>query len=157
SFAIDAPFRATSPVVDGRIAPGEYGSPIEVTFEGDANPGRMYLWYKSRSKTPDDLSVRVQAAHTDRSLFLAFRVRDQFVDASERDAKVPFANDAVEVYINGDHVANDLLPSLLARSLLTRGCPFDNCEALQLIADAGGHQFTGTTAFTNSDWKVGAS
>src|SRR5262249_43286890 len=66
SFVIDAPFRATSPLADGRIAPGEYGSGIEVTFEGDANPGRMYRWYKSRFKTPDDLSVRILTAHNNR-------------------------------------------------------------------------------------------
>src|SRR5262249_16927018 len=86
SFAIDAPSREPSPVADGRIAPGEYGSGLDIRFEGDTNPGRMYLWFKSRSKTPDDLSVRIHAVHTARSLFLAFAVRDQFVDASELDA-----------------------------------------------------------------------
>jgi tetratricopeptide (TPR) repeat protein len=151
SFAIDAAFSAKTPVADGRIAPGEYGSGIEVTFDGDANPGRMYLWYKSRSKTPDDLSARLHTAYTDRSLFLAFLIRDQFLDAGELDARVPSSNDAVEVFINGDLVANDLIPWLL---------PFDrpgNREGFQLIADAGGHQFTSTAAFTNADWKVGTS
>jgi tetratricopeptide (TPR) repeat protein len=151
SFAIDAPFRATSPLADGRITPGEYGSGIQVAFEGDANPGRMYLWYKSRSKTPDDLSALVHAAYTDRSLFLAFLVRDQFVDAGELDAKVPTANDAVEVFINGDRVANDLIPWFRASERS------ENREGFQLVADAGGHQFTGTEAFTNADWKVGTT
>jgi tetratricopeptide (TPR) repeat protein len=155
SFAIDAPFRTTSLVADGRIAPGEYGPGVEATFDGDTNPGRLYLWYKSRSKTPDDLSVRVYSAHNDRSLFLAFLVRDQFVDAGEIDAKSPQWNDAVEVYINGDSVANDLTTVLLPSG--TAHGTAGNREGFQLIADAGGHQRTGTTAFTNADWKVGTS
>ena len=107
---------------------------------------------KSRSKTPDDLSVRVHTAYTERSLFLAFRVRDQFVDASEMDARVPWLNDSVEVFINGDHVANDHVPGFLDH-LSVAG----NREGFQLVADAGGHQSTWTRAFTNADWKVGTS
>ena len=152
SFTIDAPFRAVSPVADGRIAPGEYGPGIEVRFDDDANPGRLWSWGKSRSKTPDDLSVRVHAAHTDRSLFLAFRVRDQFVDASELDARVPWWNDSVEVYINGDHRSNDSVPGFLFPCV-----PLGNREGFQLIADAGGHQSTRATGFTDADWKLGTS
>jgi hypothetical protein len=143
SFTIEAPFRAVSPVADGRIAPGEYGPGVEATFDGDTNPGRLWAGDKSRSKAPDDLSVRVHAAHTDRSLFLAFQVRDQFVDVSERYARTPWLNDFVDVFINGDHVANDIPPG--------------NREGFQLIADAGGHQQTIARDFTNRDWKVGTS
>ena len=50
SFTIDAPFRAVSPVADGRIAPGEYGPGIEVRFDDDANPGR--LWTLGASRAP---------------------------------------------------------------------------------------------------------
>jgi tetratricopeptide (TPR) repeat protein len=144
SFTIDARFRAVSPVADGRIAPGEYGPGIEVGFDGDANPGRLGTEGKSRSKTPDDLSVLVQTAYTDRSLFLAFRVRDQFVDAS----------DSVDVFINGDHVANDMAPGFVAPC---PPCTRGNREGFQLNADAGGHQSTGATGFTKDDWKVGTS
>jgi hypothetical protein len=151
SFTIEAPLRAVSPVADGRIAPGEYGPSIEATFDDDANPGRMYLGYKSRSKTPEDLSVRVHAAHTDRSLFLAFLVRDQFVDASEQDAKHPFFNDSVEVFINGDNVANDVTPGLFVVG------ETGNREGFQLVADAEGHQYTVGEALTNADWKIGTS
>jgi hypothetical protein len=151
SFKIEAPFRAGGPVADGRIVPGEYPPGIEARFDDDANPGRMYHWYKSRAKAPDDLSVLVHAAHTDRSLFLAFRVRDQVVDASERDAKHPFFNDSIEVFINGDLVANDTTPGLF--SVGETG----NREGFQLVADAAGHQFTVGEALTNADWKVGTS
>jgi tetratricopeptide (TPR) repeat protein len=153
SFTIEAPFLAKSPVADGRIAPGEYGPGIEVTFEGDINPGRRYLWSKLLSKTPDDLSFRVHTAYTDRSLFLAFQVRDQFIDAGEEDAQSPWQNDSVDVWINGDQVANDWLP---VSAGLTPDPP-RNREALWLIGDAGGHQFTGSSGFANADWKAGSS
>jgi tetratricopeptide (TPR) repeat protein len=151
SCRIEAPFRAASPVADGRIAPGEYGPGMEAAFDDDANPGRLWAWGQSRSKTPDDLSVRVHASHTDHSLFLAFLVRDQFVDASEVDAKIPSNNDSVEVFINGDQVANDAIPKFLDNA------ETDNREGFQLVADAAGHQFTLGTAFTNMDWKAGTS
>jgi tetratricopeptide (TPR) repeat protein len=152
SFTIDAPFHAVSPVADGRIAPGEYGPGVQATFDDDANPGRLFAGGKPRSKAPDDLSVRVHAAHTDRSLFLAFRVRDQFVDAGERDARAPWWNDSVEVYINGDHRSNDSVPGLIFPCV-----PLGNHEGFQLIADAGGHRSTRATGLTDADWKLGTS
>ena len=147
SFTIEAPFRTASPVADGRITPGEYGPGVDATFDGDTNPGRLWAWGKSRSKTPDDLSARVHTAYTDRSLFLAFQIRDQFVDAGDRVQTNPTFNDSVEVFINGDHVAKYLtrLPGMGTR------------EGFQLVADAGGHQYTHSRDFTDSDWKVGTS
>jgi tetratricopeptide (TPR) repeat protein len=150
SFTIEAPFRAASPVADGRIAPGEYGPGIEATFDGDANLGRLWAGSKSRSKPPDDLSMRISTAYTDRSLFLAFQVRDQLVVAAEQNAKIPRDNDAIAVFINGDQVANDMLPTP------TAGSPPGNREGFQLGADAAGHQYT-NSSFTNADWKVGTS
>jgi hypothetical protein len=151
-FTIDAPFRAVSPVADGRIDPGEYGPGIEVRFDGDANPGRLLAGLKSRSKAPDDLSFWVHTAYTERSLFLAFRVRDQYVDASEIDASMPFLNDSVSVFINGDHRTNDHIPGFFVP------CPVPSSrEGFWLIADAGGHQYTDTSAFNSADWKAGTS
>jgi tetratricopeptide (TPR) repeat protein len=147
SFRIEAPFRAVSPVADGRIAPGEYGSSVQARFDDDANPGRLWAWGKSRSKSADDLSVWVHAAHTDRSLFLAFNVSDQFIDTSGE------FDDGIQVFINGDLVANDMPPGFLAN---TTG----NREGFHLTADAGGHQrtdFMGFSSFSNADWKVGTS
>jgi hypothetical protein len=151
SFAIEAPFRAVSPVADGRIGPGEYGPSVEATFDHDTNPGRLWAGSRSRSKTADDLSVQIHTAYTEQSLFLAFRVRDQHVNAGERDARAPWGNDSVEVYINGDHVANDMPPGLLG--------PFGigNREGFHLIADAGGQQYTDASGFGNAGWKVGTS
>jgi non-specific serine/threonine protein kinase/serine/threonine-protein kinase len=140
SFTIEAPFRAVSPVADGRVAPGEYGPGIEARFDDDVNPGLLSAHSRSGSKAPDDLSVQIHTAYTDRSLFLAFRVRDQFVDVSERYAREPWRNDFVDVFINGDHVANDIPPG--------------NREGFQLLADAGGHQQTAIASFTNADWKA---
>jgi tetratricopeptide (TPR) repeat protein len=150
SFTIEVPFRATSPVADGRIAPGEYGPGIEATFDGDTNRGGQPAG--GTAKTPDDLSVRIYTAHTHRSLFLAFHVRDQLIVAGEQNAKTAWENDSVGVYINGDQVGNDMLPAVAADGFVPHG----NREGFQIIADAAGHQAT-NASFTNADWKVGTS
>jgi serine/threonine protein kinase/tetratricopeptide (TPR) repeat protein len=150
SFAIEAPFRAKSPVADGRIEPREYGPGIEARFDRDTNPGRLYAFFKSRSKTPDDLSAVIYTAHTDQSLFVAFRVRDQFVDDSDLDAHIAHWNDSVQVYINGDHVANDLTPVFLTGQT-------GNPEGFQLTADAAGHRDAAPAEFAKAAWKVGTS
>jgi hypothetical protein len=150
SFTIEAPFRSASPVPDGQTAPGEYGPGVDAKFDDDVNPGRLWLWGKSRTKTPDDLSVRVHAAYTDRSLFLAFHVRDQFVSVDEDKRANATLNDSVEVFINGDQVANDM-------TFVYDRNPIGNREGFQLIADAGSHQLTVPESFTNAHWKVGTS
>jgi tetratricopeptide (TPR) repeat protein len=150
SFTIEAPFRAKSPVADGLITPGEYGPGVEARFDDDGNPGRMWTWSKSRSKTPDDLSARVHAAYTERSLFLAFQVRDQFVSVDEAKKANPYLNDDVEVFINGDQVANDL-------TFVFSTNPIGSREGFQIVADAAGHQMTGPASFKNADWKAGTT
>jgi serine/threonine protein kinase/tetratricopeptide (TPR) repeat protein len=150
SFTIEAPFRSRSPIADGRIGAEEYGPGIEATFDGDTNPGRLYAWANSHSKTPEDLSVRVHTAYTDRSLFLAFQVRDQLVYVSELSGIQTWRNDSVEVCLNGDHVANDLTPVWGTAGV-------GNREGFQLVADARGRQNTMSVDFTNADWKVGTS
>ncbi len=148
-----------SPVADGRIDGEEYGPGIEITFEGDANPGRLYhgpilphRLGKSHSKTPDDLSVRVFTAYTDQSLFFAFRVRDQFVDIGEMDANAPEWNDGVQLFINGDQVANDLTP---VSAYLTGHV--GNREGFSLVADANGHRHAEPSDLTGAGWIVGTS
>jgi tetratricopeptide (TPR) repeat protein len=151
SFAIEAPFRDRSPVADGRLGPEEYGPGIEVTFD-DTNPGRLE-GRESRSKTPDDLSVRIHLGYTDRSLFLAFRVRDQFVYASENNARAPHKNDGVYVHINGDQVANDMNPVFWPSG--PAGAM--NREGFVLYCDAAGHRGNGPDDATDAEWKAGTS
>jgi serine/threonine protein kinase/tetratricopeptide (TPR) repeat protein len=150
AFTIEAPFRAAGPVADGRISPGEYGPGVDAGFDDDTNPGRLYAWGKSDRKQPDDLGVSVHAAYTARSLYLAFRVRDQFVRAGEAKENVPIFYDSVEVFINGDRVANDM-------TFVNSVNPIGDREGFQIVADAAGHQLTIPESFKNADWKVGAS
>jgi hypothetical protein len=152
-LTIDVPFRATSPVADGRIEPAEYGPGLEVTFDDDANPGRLYSWMKAHPKTPDDLSVRMHVAYTKRSLFLAFRVRDQYVDAGGSATAPPWENDSIDVVIDGDCVANDQLAIIRFDDT----GPPENSEGFQVEADAGGRKLTGSASFSNADWKAGTS
>src|SRR5262249_4924784 len=83
-------------------------------------------------------------------LFLAFQVRDQFLDVSEQGSRAALTYDGVEVFINGDQVANDLTP-------VSTVVPNGNREGFQLSADAKGHQGTNSLDCTNADWKVGTS
>ena len=146
-LVIEAPFRPSSPVADGRIDPGEYGPAIDVEFSTDANPGRILdvIDLVDLFKTPEDLSYRVSAAHSEQSLFLAFEVRDQFIDDQEWDRLAVHQNDSVDLYINGDLVANDLI-----RGMTYRG----NREGFQILCDAAGHRFSSGVDLTNDDWSA---
>jgi hypothetical protein len=148
---INAPYRPESPVADGRIGPGEYGDGEGFAFDfaADRNPGRSYLFDETTraTKDPSDLSVRMHAAHTSTALFLAFRVRDQSVQADPVAAKVPYLNDGVELFLDGDRMPNDLTP------VTYRG----NLEGFQIIADALGNRFSSAPTVGNTRWKVGTS
>src|SRR5262249_54537629 len=147
---IEAPFRTDSVVADGRIDTGEYGPAIAVRFDDESNPGRLWAWGTSRRKAPDDLSIRLHASHTGRSLFLALQVRDQLVHPGDAKDANPVANDAVEIFINGDQVANDL-------TFVSNGSPIRNHEGFQLVADVVGRQYATPDSISNSEWKVGTS
>jgi tetratricopeptide (TPR) repeat protein len=151
-LTIDAPYRSVAPVADGRIDEGEYGSGVDAVFDDDANPGRMCTMLDGRPRGPGDLSFRLLAAHSDASLFLAFRVRDQFLDDQRSDRRIGSPrfnfNDAAQVFINGDLVANDM-PGYWS------GVENGNREGFQVLADVLGQKLTVSTEFGNDDWKVG--
>jgi hypothetical protein len=160
-----ATYAKTTPAADGVIGPKEYGPAVLIQWTG-GNTQTAFQRYLSdptkspipgdlttapvvidptTAKRPDDLSVEAYAAYTKTSLFLAFRVHDQFVDAQEVDREQPYWNDSVEVFIDGDRVANDFFHAQGQRG---------TAEGFQLIADAAGHQHTSSRDFTNSDWKA---
>jgi serine/threonine protein kinase len=140
--------RPTAPVADGLIGPSEYGPAVEVDFSEVSRFGALAagIGNPALSKTPADLSVRLQAACSDRSLFLAFSVRDQFIDTPAADQPNPHLNDCVEVFLDGDHALNDFNPN----NESTTG----SREGFQLLTGAAGHQQTVSADFTNSDWKA---
>jgi serine/threonine protein kinase len=148
---IDAPYLAKPPVVDGRIGPGEYGEGggFAFNFAEDLNPGRLYIFDETTrsNKDPADLSARLFAAHTSTALYLAVRVRDQFIRADPVAAKVPFLNDSVELFLDGDRVPNELLSFTWA----------GNREGFQLIADSLGNRFCSAPEVGDTRWKVGTS
>jgi hypothetical protein len=149
---IDAPFQATSPVADGRIEPGEYGDGDGFAFDfaRDPNPGGSYLCSDLGfatllgTKELSDLSVRMHAVHTTTALSLAFRVRDQSVRAHPVGAYAPWLNDLVQVYLDGDRVAND------HTAVRHEG----NREGFYIGADVLGNH---NSDFLSGDWKVGTS
>lgn len=140
-LTIAAPYRATSPVADGEIGEGEYGPGLPIDFTADHNPGRLSLQSRDRTRRRDDLSFTLHAAHTLTDLFLAFRVRDQFLD--DEISTDPVFNDMVEIFIDGDRVPNDFFLAGGSR------------EGFQLITDTRGIQWTMAMDFFNVDWTVG--
>ena len=134
-----APYCANSPVVDGVVQEAEYGQAryVDFTFTANSRFGALVprMPDPKTSKTPDDLSVRIRAVYTDRSLFLAFQVRDQFVDDEESDRGRPQCNDGLEIFLDGDRVSNDYSWPIGHAAI---GSP----EGFQLIANAAGHQLT---------------
>jgi Carbohydrate family 9 binding domain-like len=156
--AIDAVFKKVSPVADGAIGKDEYGPPVTMAWTKDNTLAAFHHYLldpetkgifkdPTESKQPDDLSMEVYAAYTDRSLFLAFRVHDQFVDA-EIEEERPELDDGVEVFIDGDGVPNDFVPNDAVLGGV-RGSK----EGFQIGGNAAGQQFTKSQDFTNADWK----
>jgi hypothetical protein len=144
SWTIDAPLKAVAPTLDGRIRPDEYGPVYDARFDDAGNPGRLYTHTPARSKALEDHRYRLRAAHTARALYLAFQVSDQDVQVDPRTADRPHLNDCIELFIDADHISNDLGP--FAGNLSRAG--------FQVDADAEGHQSTAASDLTNSDWKV---
>jgi hypothetical protein len=155
--AIIAEFKNTSPVADGVIGPNEYGPPIAMSWtEGSMLAGfnarlldpatQNYVADPTTGKAASDLSMDMRAAYTKTSLFLAFHVHDQFVDAQESDRNIPFYNDDVEVFIDGDGAFNDFG--------IGGATATGSSEGFQLLVNAAGHQFTASRDFTNADWKA---
>jgi hypothetical protein len=81
--------------------------------------------------------------HTSTALYLAFRVRDQAVPARPEDALAPWQN-CVEVYLDGDRVANDYTPAMFGGSR----------EGFPLGADVLGNRFRGPSDVDDARWKV---
>jgi WD40 repeat protein len=104
----------------------------------------------SETVPPQDLSFALYAAHTRRSLFLAFRVTDDFIDDQPEDDDRVFCNDSVELFIDGDRVPNDYA---LIQPIDKGGTR----EGFQVSADSRGRQFTKSWDFTSRDWRVGTS
>jgi tetratricopeptide (TPR) repeat protein len=141
---IDAPLQLIPPTADGRIEPGEYGDGdgFSFDFSRDPNPGGSYLLIHEdlppqELKDASDLSVVMHAVHSPTALFLAFKVRDQVVAADPR--KIVWDNDCVEVYLDGDGVANDATPAMMGESH----------EGFRVEADVLGNP-------TDPRWKTGA-
>lgn len=159
--ALIAVFRRNSPTADGIIGAKEYGEGLPVTWTaGNTLAAFQHEFYSptdssvrqnaTKNKGARDLSLIVHAAYTNKSLFLAFHVHDQFIDAQEVDGETPNQNDGVEVFIDGDGVPNDFgLGRKADGTLYTVGSK----EGFQLLVDAAGHQLTAAQDFKDSDWK----
>jgi len=95
------------PVLDGRILEGEYAEAVPVYVELSAPtrlPGVGFNW-DDPPDDPTDLNFATLALYTSTDLFIAVDVED---DTFHDDSDQIWQNDGVELYIDGDLVANDL-------------------------------------------------
>ena len=112
-LSLVAPFAFTAPTVDGVIALNEYRDPgYFMSFTDELNPSRMTASTLTTESSPltkslSDLSAWVYFAYTNSALYVAVNVTDQFVATSSWTA---YYNDVVEIFIDGDMVANDYVP-----------------------------------------------
>jgi Carbohydrate family 9 binding domain-like len=146
-------YRELSPVADGVIGEKEYGPGVTITWTADNTLAAFehVIGDSTSNKPPGDLSISLQTAYTNTSLFFAFRVKDQFVDAQKTDQPPATFNDGVEVFIDGDRVSNDFGQGPIGSGPYPRT---GTEEGFQLLADAAGNQYTQSTTFTNADWKT---
>lgn len=146
-LVVAAPKKTAEPALDGVIANGEYAGVLHVSFdrELDDNPGRIQF-HNNYDDTDEDMSFNMYTAHTDTALYLAFDVKDDFLDIQDEDAEQPWENDAVELFINADGDSEDMIPGTGRTS---------GAEGFQIIADAVGHQFFGNGGINLVDFQVG--
>ena len=80
-------------------------------------------------------------------MFLAFRVRDQYVWADPLAARTPNLSDSVEVFLDGDRVPND-------HTCIRMG---GNREGFQIITDAAGNRGSTSLDIGDTSWRAGTS
>jgi parallel beta-helix repeat protein len=74
-----------------------YGAGLPISFIDGTNPGLLGLGSVS---TGADLSAHMFTAYSNTTLFVAFLVHDDFIDAQPQDAATPHKNDSVELFID---------------------------------------------------------
>ncbi len=138
----------TNPWVDGRIDEGEYDRPLKIDFSKDENPG-IFIFLPGRSVPVDDIQAELFVTHDDQSLYFAFRVVDDFIDAQPEDSLQPNLNDGIELFIDGDCTPNDFRNGPLKGRI-----DASNYEGFQLLVDAAGNKLTVSHDFDDSAWKA---
>ena len=146
-------YSKVAPTVNGAIEEHEYDPGVTITWNADNTLAAFehVIGDSTKNKPSGDLSITLHTAYTSTSLFFAFRVKDQFVNAQETDQPPATFNDGVEVFIDADRVANDFGLGPMVGGIIPRT---GSEEGFQLLADAAGHQYTQSNTFTNADWTV---
>lgn len=99
----------TAPVLDGRLDPGEYAEAVPVYVEFTL-PGEEPGLVPSSTPAPrnaEDMSFLAYALYTDTDLYVAVDVTDDIVMEDSGEGQTHHDDD-VEVYFDGDRVANDV-------------------------------------------------
>ena len=117
---------AEPPTLDGQITDEEYAEavPMYVEFSNlERIPGALWGWDPPRDSA--DMSFTAYALYTSDDLYIAVDVAD---DSFRDDSHEAWQDDGVEIYVDGDRVANDM------------GADWEhtNPEGFQITMDIGG-------------------
>jgi hypothetical protein len=104
-FAISAPLMSKSPIADGKLSASEYANTCYFTFAENVNPGHSWPNLDNLNDGDADLTAYMHFAHTDKALFVAFEVFDDFLDLDFPANS--FQNDGTEIFINPDADTGD--------------------------------------------------
>jgi len=132
--------RTTKPVViDGVFSPGEWSAAIPVhvnAVKPDSAPGLVPWQGLPYALNPpdnqDDSSFTIYAMYDDDYLYVAVEVADNKIFSDNPD--LPFLDDDVEIYINGDNQLDDLNA---IRDVPDWFGVLPNNEGFQLVTSAG--------------------
>lgn len=145
----------TAPVIDGQMGPGEWSAavPVHVKFNQWAvEPGVVLLDENGDffpdfppPENQDDLSYKVRAIYDNENLYIRVDVADDVIYDDGPCDICPWNDDDVELFFNGDLVANDFVPPF----------PGIGKEASQILVDPGGDMWTTPGGATNiNTWGV---
>jgi hypothetical protein len=152
--------RTTKPVViDGVFSPGEWSAAIPVhvdAIQPAAAPG-LVPWQGQPNafyppKNQDDLSYTIYTMYDDNNLYIAVEVADDIIIAD--NPEVPFLDDVVEIYINGDNQPYDLLA---VRDVPDWFGVLPNNEGFQLDTSVGNIRAVYPSPLVQVDWDSHAA
>ena len=144
---LKARFTDRAIVIDGVLEPGEWSRaiPVHVTASGSGSPPGLVPGIVSPPDNQDDSSFKIHALYDADNLYVAVEVADNILI---NDGPVPWADDDVEIFVDGDRQPGDLNAGVFS------GQP--NLEGFQLITSVGNDRLTEPENFPGIVWESAA-
>jgi cellulose/xylan binding protein with CBM9 domain len=144
---LKARFTERAVVIDGVLEPAEWSRaiPVHVTASGSGSPPGLVPSWVSPPDNQDDSSFKISALYDADNLYVAVQVAD---DILMHDGPAPWADDDVEIFVDGDRRPGDVDAGVFS------GQP--NLEGFQLITSVGNARLTEPENFPGIVWESAA-